>query len=134
MSGKSGTSAMTRLRWRAWPLLALYIVLLFAVDSLLRTTHLAEPLKYAAAILPAVPMVGIIVALGLYLAEEADEFLRVQLVQAMLWGLGVTLTLTTAWGLLEDLAGAPRLPLTWVFPIFCAGMGLARRVIRRWYR
>jgi hypothetical protein len=134
MSGKPEPTARRRFQFRFLLLMAAYFALLFAVDALLKTTSLPQPLKYLAAIVPAVPMVGVIVALGLYLAQEADEFRRMQLVQDMLWGLGLTLAVTTVWGFLETLAGAPRLPLTWVFPIFCVGMALAHLLIRRRYR
>ncbi|HEV2533392.1 hypothetical protein [Phenylobacterium sp.] len=127
-------TARRRFQLRFLVLMAAYFGLLFAVDFLLKTYSLPAPLKYLAAIVPAAPMVGVIAALGLYLAEEADEFRRVQLVQAMLWGIGLTLAVTTVWGFLESFAGAPRLPLSWVFPIFCLGMGAAHLLIRRWYR
>ena len=128
------STARRRLQLRFLLLMAAYFALLFAVDFLLKTYSVPQPLKYLAAIAPAAPMVGVIVALGLYLAQEADEFRRVQLVQAMLWGIGLTLAVTTVWGFLESFAGAPRLPLTWVFPIFCLGMAAAQLLIRRWYR
>ena len=39
-------------------------------------------------LLPAIPIIGIIAVVGLYLAEEKDEFQRNLLIQSMLWGLG----------------------------------------------
>jgi hypothetical protein len=128
------TTARRRFQLRFFVLMAAYFVLLFAVDFLLKSYSLPAPLKVVAALAPAAPMVGVIVALGVYLTEEADEFRRVQLVQAMLWGIGLTLAVTTVWGFLESFAGAPRLALTAVFPIFCLGMAAAHLLIRRWYR
>jgi hypothetical protein len=128
------TTARRRFQLRFLVLMAAYFVLLFAVDFLLKSYSLPAPLKVLAALAPAVPMVGVIVALGVYLTEETDEFRRMQLTQAMLWGLGLTLTVTTTWGFLEDLADAPHLALTWIFPIFCVGMGVAQHLIRRRYR
>jgi xanthosine utilization system XapX-like protein len=111
-----------------------YLVLILGVTWLIRYAPPPGLWRYLAAASPAVPLVGVIVVLGLYLGEETDEFRRVQLVQAMLWSLGFTLTVTTVWGFLEDLAAAPHLSPTWIFPIFCLGMGVAQHLVRRWYR
>lgn len=126
--------AMRRYQRRFWPLMVAYAALLVAVIRIFETHPPAGPLKYALAVAPAVPVLGVIVLLGLYLVEEADEFRRMKVVQAMLCGLGLVLGVTTVWGFLENLAGAPRLPLYWVFPIYCLGMGLAQPIIGWRYR
>jgi len=123
-----------RFQFAVLALLAANLVLLLAAGPILKITGLPQPLKYLAAAAPAAPMVGVIVALGLYLTAETDEFRRMQLVQAMLWGIGLTLTVTTVWGFVETLPGTPHMPLTWVFPIFCVGMASAQLLIRRRYR
>jgi hypothetical protein len=126
--------ATRRYQMRFCLLMVAYIVLILGVTWMIRYAPPPGIWRYVAAVSPAVPLVGVIVTLGLYLAEETDEFRRMQLAQAMLWGLGATLTVTTVWGFLEDLAGAPHLALTWIFPIFCVCMGVARLLIRRRYR
>jgi hypothetical protein len=74
------------------------------------------------------------VAKAFYLVEEADEFRRAIYVQSMLWGLGFVLALTTLWGFLELLAGAPHIAAWWVFPIYAVAQDAAHHVVRRWYR
>ena len=59
---------------------------------------------YLLAVLPALPLVGSLVIVGLYIAEESDEFERSILVQSMLWGLGGALSVSTVWGFLSDFA------------------------------
>jgi len=62
---------------------------------------------YAAAILPALPVIGIFAAIGRYLVEEQDEYVRMLMVRQTLWASGFALSLATAWGFLEsfDLVG-----------------------------
>ena len=47
------------------------------------------------------------------LREEGDEFVRNILVESMLWGVGLTLSIMTVWGFLEIYAEAPKLPSFW---------------------
>lgn len=125
--------AMRRLMTRFWPLMAAYLVLLLTVVAIIDAP--SAPLgAYLLAGLPAAPLVGIIIVLALYLLEETDEFLKVRMVEALLWGLGAILVISTVWGFLELLAGAPRLQLHWLFPIFCVAMGLADLLARWRYR
>ena len=59
------------------------------------------------AILPALPIIGIFGAIGRYLVEEQDEYVRMLMVRQTLWASGFALSLATAWGFLEsfDLVG-----------------------------
>lgn len=130
---QSKSPALRRLMSRFWPLMAAYVVLLVTVGSVIEAPT-ASLGAYLLAGLPALPLVGIIIFLALYLFEETDEFLKVRMVEALLWGLGAILVVSTVWGFLEFLAGAPRLPLHWLFPIFCVAMGLADLLARWRYR
>jgi hypothetical protein len=92
------------------------------------------PLAYALAILPAIPVIGILAVFGLYLAEEKDEFQRFIGVQAMLWGIGGTLAVTTVWGFLENFVHVPHLQLILVFPIFWFFFGVSLPVLLARYK
>jgi hypothetical protein len=111
-----------------------YVAVLFGAVWWLNEAPQEGWLRYAVALAPALPILGVLAAMGLYLNEEPDEFGRATLAQAMLWGLALVLAFTTVWGFLEELAAAPRFPLYLVFPLFCAGMGVARHFVRRRYR
>jgi hypothetical protein len=128
------TSAIRRYQARSWTLMAVYVVAVFTVALLIKHVIPPGPWRYAAALLPAVPLVGVIVSVGLYVREEADEFRRAVYVQSMLWGLGLVLVLSTVWGFLELLADAPHVEGWWVFPIYCVAQAVARHGIARWYR
>ena len=57
------------------------------------------PLAYVLALLPGLAIVGTIVSVGMYIAEETDEFQRTILVQSMMCAIGATLSITTVWGI-----------------------------------
>ena len=111
-----------------------YVVLLIAVLWWMNAAAPQGWLRYVVAVVPTLPILGVLAAMGIYLKEEPDEFGRAVLVQAMLWGLGFILAFTTVWGFLEELAGAPHFPLYGVFPIFCGGMGISQLIVRLRYR
>lgn len=131
---KPMTPPMRRYLARFVPAMLAYVGVL--VGSLWVIRHLAPtgPLVWALAIAPALPIIAVIAIMGLYLIEETDEFIRAMLVQAMLWGIGVTLAGCTAWGFLENVGLVAHLPLFMVFPMFCASMGLAQPLVRWRYR
>jgi hypothetical protein len=63
---------------------------------------LAGPAAYVAAILPALPIIGIFGAIGRYLIEEQDEYVRMLMVRQTLFASGFSLSLATIWGFLES--------------------------------
>jgi xanthosine utilization system XapX-like protein len=131
---KTMSPAAKRYLVRFFPAMAAYVAVLLASTWLIKHQAPQGPLLWALAIAPAVPIIAVIAIMGLYLREETDEFVRALLVQAMLWGIGVTLAGCTAWGFLENVDLVPHLPLYLVFPIFCGAMGLAQVLIARRYR
>ncbi len=96
--------------------------------------HLTGVLAYVPAILLALLGVAFIVIFGLYLKEEQDEFERAVWVQAMLWGIGATLTVITFWGSLAEFELAKGLKLMFVFPMFMLITCIARLVLKLRYR
>lgn len=128
------SSAAKRYLRRFIPTMLLYVVLVLATSFSFRQLHLTGPVAWAVAIAPALPILAMIAIMGLYLKEEVDEFQRNVLIEAILWGFGLTMALTTVWGFLEFHAEAPALPSFWVFPIFCGAMGLAQVLVARRYR
>lgn len=96
--------------------------------------HLHAAGAYLPAILFALLGVAFIVIFGLYLKEEQDEFQRDLWVQALLWGIGATLTVITLWGSLVEFELAKGLKLMFVFPLFMLITCIARLVLRLRYR
>jgi hypothetical protein len=126
--------AARRLAIRVFGTMVLNI--LFAVIAALgiRFGHLRGIPGYLIAVLPAIPIIGAIVAFGIFLDEEKDEFQRNLLVQALLGGTGGTLAATTVWGYLEAFMHAPHLQSIWIYPIFWLFVGLSIPVVLLRYR
>ena len=128
------SAAMRRYLIRFFPAMLAYVGVLMGSLWMIRNQDPQGPLLWVLAIAPALPIIAVIAIMGLYLVEETDEFVRAMLAQAMLWGIGVTLSVCTAWGFLENVELVPHLPLYMVFPIFCGAMGLAQPFVRWRYR
>lgn len=111
-----------------------YLLFLFAAVVIFVHRHPTGPLAYVLAILPALPIIAMIAAFGLYLKEEKDELQRAIGVEALLWSTGATLALTTAWGFLENFTHVPHLQLIWIYPIFWFFFGIAMPMINARYR
>ena len=107
------------------------ICTILAVWGLLRG-HPNGILTYLLGVFPTLPIIWALVATGLYLAEEKDEFLRNVQVQSLLGGIGVTLVVATMWGFLENFAHVRHMDLLWVWPIFWFSSALSYAVV--WWR
>ncbi|ADG11331.1 hypothetical protein B7G68_14770 [Caulobacter segnis] len=125
---------MQRYRRRLAIALMSYCLVLMGSLWLLRHMDLSGPLLWGVAAAPAIPILGVLVVMGLYLREEPDEFERAVHVEAMIWGLGVVLAVTTVWGFLSNANVAPAPPLFLVFPLFCLAWGFSQPLIRRRYQ
>jgi hypothetical protein len=68
------------------------------------------------------------------MAEEKDEFRRAMLIQSLLGGIGLTLSVTTVWGFLEDFSLAPHISLVWIYPMFWIFTALTSPFVWRRYR
>ncbi len=60
--------------------------------------------------------------MGLYLADESDEYVRMQSVRMILFATGFMLAISTAWGFLTSYAAVTPLPLHLVGPLWCIGL------------
>lgn len=124
-------SIMTKPAWRRYMIrfgvaMASYVVVLVAVDYAIRNGMAPpKPWLYLVAVAPAIPVAGVIVIVLRYLIEEEDEYQRMLNVRAYVGATGLTLTICTGWGFLQDFAGLPTISLTHVFMLFCACQGLA---------
>jgi len=125
---------MKRYRSRLAIALMSYCVVLMGSIYLLRHADLSGPLLWIIAAAPAIPILGVLVVMGLYLREEPDELERAVHVEAMIWGLGVVLAVTTVWGFLSNASVVPAPPLFLVFPLFCLAWGFSQPLIRRRYQ
>ena len=114
----------------------MFLYVLFLVVSVVAFTHHRPTglLAYVLAVLPALPILGMMVVFGLYLREEKDELQRAIGVEALVWSTGATLSLTTVWGFLENFVHVPHLQLMWIYPIFWGFFGISMPMINARYR
>ena len=87
---------------------------------------LSQGEAFLIALLPVIPIFGMIWTMGRYVAEEEDEYLRHRAIMASLFGLGVVLSVGTFWGFLETFDVVPHVEAWACFPIWAIGMGVAQ--------
>jgi hypothetical protein len=90
--------------------------------------HASMVLTYVLAILAAISVIGVIAVVGCYLARETDEFVRIMVVQALLWGLGVTFVADTFLGCLFAYPSIYTLIPPLNLDLFVVSAGVALRV------
>ncbi|HVN92837.1 MAG TPA: hypothetical protein VMT38_04045 [Terracidiphilus sp.] len=128
------SAAQRRFVRSSWIGAGLVVVLTALAAVAVRVAHLHGPLVYPVAVLPALPIIWVLIETGRYLAEEKDEFMRNLLVQCLLGGIGGTLAVTTVWGNLEHFAGILRLDPILIYAIFWFCAALTYPVVYRRYR
>ncbi len=109
---------------RAIPLMIAYVAALAVAIWLRDRIAPTGLLAVALAILPALPLVGMVWALGRLLVEEQDEYLRSLHVRQFMIATGFMLVVTCVWGFLETFGLVPHVPMYWAFIIWCAGLGI----------
>lgn len=123
------TPAGRRYLKRFVPTMTAYVLALFASNRIAEAVQPEGVALVALSFLPALPIIGVIFVIGLYLAEEKDEYLRQRIVVSMLVGLGLMLSVTTAWGFLEESGVVPHVPAYFAFILWCAGWGAAQCIL-----
>ncbi|MEO6432992.1 MAG: hypothetical protein ABIO29_03310 [Sphingomicrobium sp.] len=111
-------------------LMTAYIVILFTVVGYFNQAPRDGPLAIVAALLPAVPVIGVFWAIGRLLIEEQDEYLRMLLVRQIVIATGFALTIMTAWGFLESFDRVPHIPAFYGAVLWFAGLGVGGLVNR----
>ncbi len=124
-------SFTTRPSWRRYMLrftaaMSTYVAVLLAVDYTVRHGLApAKPWLYLLALAPAIPVAVVIVIVLRYLMEEEDEYQRMLAIKSYVAATGLTLTVCTGWGFLQEFADLPKIALTHVFVLFCVCQGIA---------
>jgi hypothetical protein len=101
-----------------------YMIMLFAAISAFNQLDPKGPLLWIIAVLPALPIGYFVWALGRYLVEETDEYIRMKQISAGLFATGVLLVSATIWGFLETFGVAPHVPSWAAIPVWAIGLGL----------
>ena len=107
-----------------------YLVALLSITFLLNHSHSGRAVALSLSILPAIPLVGVVAIMRLYLKEEKDEFQRSLLLESLLWAAGCLLAVSSVWGLAELYAEIPHIPIFFVFPGFFFFFGICTPLVR----
>jgi hypothetical protein len=118
------SAAWTRYNWRLIWLSLLYAGFLIAAVYGFKHKLVPDPLKYFVAILPALPIIGIFGAIGRYLVEEQDEYVRMLMVRQTLWASAFSLSVTTTWGFLDNFGLVGHVDGYWIAILWFSGLGL----------
>ena len=130
MNMRDWTPAFRRYQYRVIAASLVYAAALLAVVWVFKHHPPQGALAYALAILPALPMVGVFAAMGLFLREETDEFQRFLVVRQILIGTGLSLSICTVWGFLESFVPVHHFEAYWVAVVWFAMFAVGRYI--RW--
>lgn len=100
-----------------------YMAALFGAITLYHQLKPTGPILWFIAIVPAMPIVYFVWALGRYLVEETDEYVRMRQVSAALFATGWLLVLATFWGFLETFGVAVHVSAWAAVPVWAIGLG-----------
>jgi hypothetical protein len=114
------------------PLMIAYAVAVIGVSWWFRMGGPQGWLRYPVALLPALPIVGVIYVMGRFIVEQKDEYLRLMMVRQTLFAMGFTLVVCTVWGFLEVYGLVPHVPAYLVFVLFCLGLIPGRLLGSAW--
>lgn len=101
-----------------------YAATLIAAVYAFKHHLVAGPVAWIAAVLPGLSVVGIFAAIGLYLVEEQDEYVRAMTARQTLWASGFALSIATIWGFLESFELVGHVESYWVSILWFGGLGL----------
>ncbi len=107
---------------RFFPSMTAYVVLLIGANAIDARYHPQGAALALLAILPALPILAVIWAMGMAVIEQPDEYVRLKLVKAMLVATALMLSVMTVWSFLEDAGVVPAKPIHLSFPLWCIGL------------
>lgn len=118
------TPAWKRYNWRVVGLSLLYAAFLMGAVYGFKHQMVSGLTAYVVAALPALPIIGIFGAIGRYLVDEQDEYVRTLMVRQTLWASGFTLSVATIWGFLDNFGLVGHVDGYWVAILWFIGLGI----------
>jgi RsiW-degrading membrane proteinase PrsW (M82 family) len=103
-----------------------YILMVLGETPHVRKYHHAGFELYFLSLMPCVPIVGVLFAVGLYLRDEKDEYQRDLMVKSLLWGTAGVLAITTFFGFLRSFEWKGTEPPFLEFIAFWISVALAK--------
>ncbi|OYY91970.1 MAG: hypothetical protein B7Y45_00285 [Sphingomonas sp. 28-66-16] len=106
----------------------IYAGALISAEYVFKGHEPAGVLAYAIAILPALPIIGMFAAIGRYLTEEQDEYVRMLGVRQSLIASAFALSIATAWGFLESFDMVGHVDSYFIAVLWFGGLGVGSLV------
>ncbi|MBS0297398.1 MAG: hypothetical protein JSR45_13900 [Proteobacteria bacterium] len=128
------STANRRYAFRAAVALIAYVAATVAVHTMVQSNPPEGGMKWALALAPAVPVLGLFGAVALYLVEETDEFARMVIARALIGAAGVSLVAATVWDSLVAYGDAPPMRPFLIVTLFFVAFGLIQPLVRLGYR
>ncbi len=125
------TPAGKRYQRLALVMMSTYVVVLYAAVLVVKHAHPHGWLLYAIALVPAVPILAMMGALGMYLQEEKDEYLRLIKMRSLLVGTAALLGVLVVNDFLRAISGAGAIPPFSSWVTFVVAFGVAQAVQTR---
>ncbi|AKH42771.1 hypothetical protein FHS61_000545 [Altererythrobacter atlanticus] len=104
--------------------MAAYMVTLIGGAYLVNNELVSGPLLWLLALLPGLSLVGAFYAVGMFIIEQKDEFLRMLLVRQSLFATAFALSVASIWGFLQEFGLVPDVALYYVAILWFFGLGL----------
>ncbi len=127
---KERTPAFRRYQRRVQIAMGVYLVLLLGAVYGLKHGSPHGWSLYLLSVLPTLPIIVVIVAMGRYLQEEKDEYQRLKMMQAILVGTAALLTTVVVNDFVQTFAHTVAFPPFTSFIIFAAAMAIVQGVQR----
>lgn len=126
MLSSASTDSAERKRYTATVILLMsgYAAILVGVNAFFTNSAPTGLSAYAAASLPALPILGVFFAMGRLLVRLRDEYQRVLLTRQLLIATAFALSVATVWGFIESFGLAPHIPAYYGAILWFGGLGL----------
>ena len=122
--------AQRRYLRRTIPITIVYLAAVFLAAALVDDRTSVSAGVVALALLPGLAALGWIWAMGRLLVELDDEYLRMLEIRKFLVATAIVLAISSVWGLLEMFTSVPRLPVFYIFPLWCFSLIFGQLVNR----
>ena len=101
--------------------MAVYVVSLLAADYLIEDMQIGGATAYALALVPGLAVVGMFYAMGRFMLELTDEFMRMLAVRQQMIAAGFALSVAVVWGFLEEFLLVPHAEAYWIVVVWALG-------------
>jgi undecaprenyl pyrophosphate phosphatase UppP len=129
---KGSTAAYRRYRKDVLRYVTVYVVVVLSAAWFVKHDGREHLFLYFWSVLPAIPILAIILRMAQYLSEEKDEFQKLVMMRAILVGTGALLAAIVVSDFLRSFGNAGAVPPFVYFTVFCVGMAVAQLV--QWRR